>query len=128
MKQITGLVFIFFLSIAAHAQTIKTEAGRRMSAIEIETTTVQSRIDKITNLIKKLGIEFTSESPEIIEAKEVLAEWQKLLLKLESEKKSLATKEFIKRLPNTNVELLKVIALQNERIIDLLEQIVRRPQ
>ena len=127
MKYIYCLVFVVCLSLATHAQSIKTEDGRRVAAIDEKISAVQSKIDEAQKKIDELLVRYTPEYKEIVAIKAVIADLQQAVLKLETEKKVLATKELVRKLPNTDVELLKVIVLQNERIITLLEELVKHP-
>ena len=129
MKYIYGLIFFFCLCVSANAQIIKTDDGRRIRDFEISIQSVQSKIDDASKRLEELSIKYSPEYRGVIAIKELITELQQQKASLEAAKTTfIATHVLTKHLPNTNVELLKVIAVQNERIIDLLEQLVRRPQ
>lgn len=112
--------------MTVYGQTIKTETGRRVAAIDTEIAAIQSRIDQALEVRRGLLERFTPDHRNVKAVDERLAELRTAMLVLETQKKALAGKEFARTLPNSNIELLKIIALQNERIIDLLEQLVKR--
>lgn len=117
MKYLAILITILVLGISAYTQTIKTEAAYKITALDTKIAKVQTLIEQVNNSIKLLSDKYTPGYKEIVAAKAQLAELEGIRLKLEAEKALLATQPLVMKLPNTNVELLKVIALQNENWI-----------
>ncbi len=126
MKYIQLLVIVFCFCVVGHSQIIKTEAGRRLTVVETKIAILQAEIDQKTQRRQELLVMFTTEHLSVKKVDAELAELNDTLRKLESEKKELKDKGQLIKLPNTNVELLKVIALQNEQIIELLQQLARQ--
>jgi hypothetical protein len=123
---VSGL--IFFLFTVTNAQTVKTEPARRLAVVESEINSIQSQIENVSKVLERSKVRYTEQHPDVRAAEAVLAELHVSLLKLETERKKLNIKELVRSLPKTDVELLKVIVLQNERILDLLEQLALKSE
>lgn len=126
MKRLLYPVTFFAFCICVSGQTVKTEASRKIVDIDVEIARLQFQISEVKENRDKLLVRYTSDYKDVRVLDAQLSELQTQLLALETEKKTLATKELAQKLPNSQIELLKVIALQNERIIALLEQLVKR--
>lgn len=114
--------------MSTYAQTVKTEAARRIGDIDTQIAALELRISQAAEQRKTLLEKYTAEYKDVVAVEVQLTIYRAQVAALEAEKKLLARKEFVRTLPNTNIELLKIIAMQNERIIDLLETLAKRPR
>lgn len=117
-----AIFFLFFIVNLVSGQTLKTDEGRRLKIVERQVVILESELSnknaELKVLLKKyspdyFGVHAVKESIEIIE---------KSLASYYAEKKELLTKKLVVTLPNTQTELLKILILQNEKIIELLEK------
>ena len=120
------LLILLGITVSAYGQTIKTDAGRRVAGIDTEIAVLQSQIAKASDARQRLLATYSSTYPPAVAVEAQLVELRQAMRALETEKKSWANKKPARPLPNTNVELLRILALQNERIIDLLEKLIKR--
>ena len=123
-KQRAVLIFCSCLVLftAANGQ-LKTEAGKRFDLVENSIKNTQLVIDDTSKSLDEARTKYPPEHPLVMMLQKKLTELRQTLVTLETEKKGLLTKELVKTLPNSQVELLKMIILQNDKIIGLLEQL-----
>jgi septal ring factor EnvC (AmiA/AmiB activator) len=124
-KQRAVLIFCFCLVLftAANGQTIKTDAGKQLDVVENRIKYYQREIDETSKSLDEAKTKLSPEHPFVMALQKNLTELRQTLVTQETEKKGLLTQELVKTLPNSQVELLKMIILQNEKIIGLLEQL-----
>lgn len=123
-KSVIFLVIICaFFCVSASAQIPNKNAVRLK--------TVEKLIAQIENLIKNeedgmtvLLVKYNADSPEIKTKQNRINSLQKNLAHLEIEKKKLLDSKLTDTLSNNQIELLKILIVQNSRIIDLLEKLV----
>ena len=122
MQKLLGIIFVLMMAAIIQAQ-IKTTDGKRLEEVEKQIVATEERIKlveaQLTELRKRYNDEWKDNQTVIAE----LNTLNGVLLKLNLEKKQLLNKQFVKTLPNNQIELLKMIVIQNERIIELLEKL-----
>jgi len=125
MKNIQlALVFTFLFAFGVQAQSVKTDEVRQLTELSKEITIAEKQVIDVGAEIAALLIQFTPEYSGVVSKKERLKELNGVLAALKSEKDALLRQAQIKALPTTAPALLKLIVMQNERIIDLLERLV----
>ena len=127
MKKYLVLVFALFLASVSQAQTVKTTEGKRLAELEKEIAAISAERDAASNNLAELLVKYSTEHIKVKELKAQLEKLNETLLPLELERKGLLKKQLVTNLPNNNIELLKMIVIQNERIIELLENLTLKP-
>ncbi|HRH40386.1 MAG TPA: hypothetical protein PKY82_01990 [Pyrinomonadaceae bacterium] len=114
------LIFVGFSS----AQTIKTDEARQLKRLEKQISYYEGLLDSAKDRLSRMNSDVSSTYTEADKnnVKEQISSLEKNLGTYYQERKTLLTKEMTRTLPNTQIELLKLIILQNEKIIDLLEE------
>ncbi|MCU0240524.1 MAG: hypothetical protein MUC29_13875 [Pyrinomonadaceae bacterium] len=120
---ILSLVFLF--TFVASAQSIKTDEARQLKKLEKTIRIYEIQFESAKNeLDRKSSREYSgvySESDRQ-SVRNTISEYEKKLAELYLQRKQLLAKQMTRTLPNTQIELLKLLILQNEKIIDLLEE------
>ena len=129
MKKTFLLAAVLFLcAIGAGAQTIKTTDGKKLDEVKKQIENTQTKLSEIEEERKKLLITYSSEYPKVKQLNAQIDVLKGVLAGLIQTRNELERKVLVKTLPNNNVELLKIIIEQNERIIELLEKLGRLNQ
>lgn len=115
-------IILLLLAGTVSAQTLKTEAGKRLKEIEPLIVQSETQIKAKEVALKGLLAKYSSEYFEVKATEAEISKLNEILLSLQSEKKQLLAQKLIKDLPNNQIELLKLIIIQNEKIIELLEK------
>lgn len=124
MKILLGLFFVFVFVGGINAQDLKTDEGKRLKEVESRIFKIPVEMREIEAEISKLLVNFRPEYIEVVKRKVELAKLNEILIGLNLERKELLTKQLVKTLPNNDTALLKLIVMQNEKIIDLLVKLV----
>ena len=114
------LLFICLFSAFSFAQTIKTPDARRLEAVEIEIAKTQKQFDVADKKLRELLVIYTEDHPTVKSQKDVVAAITAKLTPLTVARTNLLLKSLKTELPNTQIELMKILIMQNERILDLL--------
>lgn len=112
-------VFVGFVS----AQTVKTAEARKLDDLEKLIVQKEKEIESEQAFLAELSAKYSPEYFKVMQTKAKITVLQKALAALYDERKLLLTKELVRKLPNNQIELLKIIIEQNERIIYLLEKL-----
>ncbi|MBX7170145.1 MAG: hypothetical protein K1X72_04255 [Pyrinomonadaceae bacterium] len=119
------LTFVLLITLVlvsfASAQSIKTEEARQLKKVERLIKNQESLLEFENKELKRMSSDIYSESQRD-QIRKNISSYEKNLATLYEQRKMLLTKEMSRTLPNTQIELLKIIILQNEKIIDLLEE------
>lgn len=127
MKKYLVLVFVLFLASVSQAQTIKTTEGKRLAELEKQIAAISAERDAASKNAAELLVKYSADYFKVKELKTKIDKLNEVLLPLELERKELIKKKLIANLPNNQIELLKMIVIQNERIIELLENLPLKP-
>lgn len=117
---------ILILSVCVKAQTTPDEIRQRLKDIDVEVSKLENEIKAAKSDLSKLLVKYTNEYSEVKKLQNDVKALENRLIELNFEKKNLMQKEFIRMLPNNEIQLLKMIVIQNQKIIELLENIARR--
>lgn len=122
MKILLGLCLVLAFSLSISAQTVPSKSGKELKDIDAQITTVESQIK--TQLAKKaqLLIRYSEDYKGIVEINAAISKLNEILSALQLKRRQLLEMKLIEELPNNNIQLLKMIIVQNERIIELLEK------
>ena len=124
---ILAAAFILVLfSVGTNAQTVKTQDGYRLNDVEKQIKETRNNISETNKNLNNLLKEYSEGAPEIKATQTKISELNKSLTDLIKERDDLLKKVLSKPIPNNDTELLKLIAQQNERIIELLERLVNK--
>jgi len=122
MKLLFATIFLTLVfSGLASAQSIKTDEARKLKQVEALIIKTETALKEADESLKKLQVSYSEEYPKIKQIKLEIAALDEALVKLYAERKELQSKQMVRNLPNNQIELLKILIQQNERIIDLLE-------
>ena len=113
--------YLSILVCFASAQTIKSEEGHRMFRLEKRIAAVQAVVNALKEKREGLLEKYSPEYREVVAVDSSLAELNAIIAKLEAARRELSKKPLTIALPSNEVALLKMLLLQNERIIELLE-------
>lgn len=125
MKNLFLLVILSVLFVGfASAQTIKTVEARQLEDVDTRIKQTQKEADQTAALLEtatnKYSDEYREQFPALVKIKNDLKVLNERLTSLFAERKRLAEKKLTMPLPNNQIELLKILILQNERLLDLL--------
>lgn len=123
------IVITFALSVFclyANAQTKKPDDEQRLKTVEAEIIQLEQEIKLVSADLSALLVKYTREYPAARKIQSELTTLEEKLFALNLEKKNLLQKEFARTLPNNDILLLKMIVIQNEKIIELLKKMVNR--
>lgn len=121
-KYLLFVTFLIVLTNITSAQTIKTFAGEQVQILDERIAEIQQTITDKKDRRRSLEKRYSSE---YIEVKQINSEIEKLEISLQNiteERENLSKQKLTKPLPNNQIELLKIIIQQNQRIIELLEK------
>jgi len=116
----TMLLIVIFAGFAL-GQSIKTDEAKRLEIVENLIADAETTLEESNKALEKLRGTYSSEYPKVKEYETKIKGLKENLGRLYEERKKLLTKQMIRNLPNNQIELLKIIIQQNERIIELLE-------
>lgn len=111
--------YLFVFESAAFSQT-STDA-KRLKEVEAKIQELQLQIIPELTTLRSLQVKYTSDYILVKEQKQKVEALEAELSPLFAERKLLQEKIFVENLPNSQIELLKIIVVQNRRIIELLE-------
>ena len=125
MKNLFLLVILIVISAGfTSAQTIKTVEARQLEDIDTRIKQTQKEADQTATLLeavtKKYSDEYRETVPALVKIKNEYKVLNERLTSLFAERKRLAEKKLTMALPNNQIDLLKILILQNERLLDLL--------
>ncbi len=110
---------LFFVSLAP-AQTIKTSDARKLEDVETSIIQTQKQIDEVTSALNAVLVKYTEDRPEVKKIRDRVERLNEHLTTLNVERVRLMAQKLTMPLPTNQIELLKILILQNERILDLL--------
>ena len=119
----TILLLVFVFTVSASAQSVKTDDGKHLKEVESLIIQTEKQIKEKDIYLSDLLVKFTSDFIRVKEVRSEISKLNEQLTSLNLEKKELISKQLIKTLPNSQIELLKIIIVQNDKIIDLLEKL-----
>lgn len=117
------LLLIFAFAVCVCGQ-VKTETGKRLDEVDKQIKSLESRVSETEKEITVLQEKYSDDYVGIKNKRFELSKLQSNLLSLQTERKSLLQTKLTTSLPNNQVELLKMIVTQNEKIIELLQSLI----
>lgn len=128
MQKIFIIIGILFLTALATNAQVKTSDAKRLETVEAQIIKLESERQTTQIKLDQLRTRYNDDWKENQALIAQIAKIDESLVPLYLEKKALLKKELIKKLPNNDTELLKMIIIQNERIIELLEKMTAKRQ
>ena len=99
-----------------------------MFRLEKRIAAVQAVVNALKEKREGLLEKYSPEYREVVAVDDSLAEFNAAIAKLEAARRELSKKPLTIALPSNEVALLKMLLLQNERIIELLEGLSSKKQ
>ena len=115
------LIFILLFAFSISAQSTKPDDKIKM--LDVSINQIKSEINQETDKKNNLLKQYQSRHPDVVEIDSKIDSLRFQLASLEKQKNDLLLAEWLKNLPNNQIELLKIIITQNAKIIDLLEKL-----
>lgn len=116
------VLIVLLLTFAATAQK-RISKNEDLKNLNIEITKLEQNIAEKKAQKTALEVKFTAEDSKIRDIESELKQLTLRLYSLNEQKRQILVKERAKNLPTSQTELLKLIVLQNDRIIELLEKL-----
>lgn len=139
MKSVFCIVFIFLLSLCVSAQQnkpvkpnkpkpanpaqIKSDAAKKLETVNADITEGEKILADEEKILAELRRRYTDDFPKVQESLAKIITIKRVLNNLYELKKDLQRQQMYQELPNNQVELLKMLIVQNDQIIDLLKNL-----
>ena len=126
-KIIPFLLLLFAGSFAINAQIVKTPAARELAHTETLITSMQKEVVEAQKLHDELLQKYSPEYVRVKQLEERLVGLNQMKSVIEERRKVLRTQPLKVAIPTTDQGLLRILVMQNEQVIDLLERLVSNP-